>query len=71
MGEHKHEFAYQGQVAWLGDRPLPGGGAYPRYYADAYFCQSCLDLRLRNERQDGNSYEHVKYDATEYRSKPA
>lgn len=68
---HEHAFAYQGTVCWYGNTPTPGGGAYPRHYADAYYCQSCLEIKLRNERQDGNSYEKVKFDATEYKGKPA
>ncbi len=54
---HIHSYTYQGTVYWLNERPLPGSGAHARIYADRYFCETCLDTQLRNERTHGNSYD--------------
>lgn len=69
--EHTHKYVYQGAVTWPGDHMMPGSGARPRFYADAYYCESCLDVQLRNERAIGNTYEKVVSGAVEYTRRPA
>lgn len=66
-----HKFAYQGPVTWPEKYPMPGTGAHARIYADAYFCEKCCGLRLRNERHIGHTYEKVRNGAVEYDTKPA
>lgn len=71
MSECQHDFRYQGEVTWAGTHALPGTGARARYYASAYHCTKCCGLRLHSERQLGNTYEKVKFDAVEFERKPA
>lgn len=66
----KHQYQHQGEVTWPSQYPRPGSGAHDRYYATAYFCTQCCSLRLTNNRIDGNTYEKVKFNAVEYRTKP-
>lgn len=54
---HEHKWVFQHIVYWDGRDPLPGSGAYPRYYGDKYFCEKCLETKILNERRLGNSYE--------------
>lgn len=70
MNDCEHRFAYQGPVTWPSEHPLPGTGAHARYYGDAYFCERCLTLHVRNERVLGTTYEKVRGEAVEYDRKP-
>lgn len=70
MSRCEHHFEHQGPVTWPSDWPLPGSGAHARIYADAYYCTRCCGLRLRNERELGNTYEKVRGGAVEYTNKP-
>lgn len=67
----EHNFQHQGEVTWRSTYSLPGTGAHERVYATAYYCTRCCGLRLTNERRLGNTYEHVRFDAVEYPTKPA
>ena len=51
-----HMYTFAGVVYSLADRPLPGSGAYARYYEDKFFCQRCLQTKYANRRETGNSY---------------
>lgn len=65
-----HNFSYRGPVTWPAKNPLPGSGAHARIYADAFFCTKCCESRLTNERLIGNTYEHARFGAIEYPSRP-
>lgn len=52
----EHKFVFQGVVWTFANYNLPGSGARPMVYEDAYFCERCLKMVYRNEREHGNSY---------------
>lgn len=64
MAEHSHDFVYQGVQFADGNNDLPGSGAKRRYYAHAYFCKSCLEMRhTLIEHMEENSYQVVRFNA--------
>ena len=54
-----HNYAFKGVVYWSGEWKLPGSGAYPRIYGDAYYCTRCLDEVVKNHREHGNTYQTI------------
>ncbi len=53
----EHNYEYQGTVYWEAEWPRPGSSARDRIYADKFFCTRCLQTKLINEREHGNSYQ--------------
>lgn len=55
----EHKFVYLGLVYSVGQWSLPGTGAKAVTYYDKYYCEKCLEIRLQNPRELGNSYSPV------------
>lgn len=55
--ECEHHWQFQGIVWSHAEYPTPGTGARDMVYEDRYFCDKCLEIKDKNKRIIGNSYE--------------
>ena len=51
-----HRWQFQGGV-YSFDEYRPGSSAQERVIEDRYFCEKCLEVRHRNKRYAGTSYD--------------
>jgi hypothetical protein len=52
--ETEHKWVFQHTVYWIGEQCY-GSSAYRRVYGDRYYCERCLETRVVNPRQPGDS----------------
>lgn len=59
-----HHFVYSGVRYTVSEAKVPGSGAQIVVYYDAFHCSKCLKIGYKELSITGNTYEHVKFNAT-------
>lgn len=60
----EHDFVYDGVKYEVQDWKLPGSGAQPVHYFDAFHCRHCLKRNYQELSSKTNSYQKILFNAT-------